>query len=184
MSNAYGLPEFDVDPYAPNLLRAPAAYYRELRAHGPLVFMPRYGVCASGHIAVVEAVFRDWRRFSSARGVGLADFKRDPPWRAPSIILEVDPPAHDRARRVMTRVLSPQAIRAAGAVRAGSAAAGGRSARASSLSDLGNRRETVEKGGQICALSRRKLRLFNEDARRYGPLSRRRSRFVLSPTGC
>lgn len=111
MSNADGLPEFDVDPYDPALLRAPAEYYRELRAHGPLVFIPRHGVCASGHIAVVEAVFRDWRRFSSARGVGLADFARDPPWRAPSIILEVDPPDHDRARRVMTRVLSPQAIR-------------------------------------------------------------------------
>ena len=112
MNNPYGLPEFDVDPYDPAVLSAPAAYYRELRAHGPLVFIPRYGVCASGHIAVVEAVFRDWRRFSSARGVGLSDFKREPPWRAPSIILEVDPPEHDRARRVMTRVLSPQAIRA------------------------------------------------------------------------
>ena len=112
MNNPYGLPEFDVDPYDPALLQAPADYYRDLRAHGPLVFIPRYGVYASGHIAVVEAVFRDWQRFSSARGVGLADFKREPPWRAPSIILEVDPPAHDRARRVMTRVLSPQAIRA------------------------------------------------------------------------
>ena len=34
------------------------------------------------------------------------------------------------------------------------------------------------------AHSRRKLRLFNEQARAYGPLSQRRSRFVLSPTGC
>ncbi len=112
MSNPYGLPEFDADPYDPELLRAPAAYYRALRAHGPLVYIPHYGVCASGHIAVVEAVFRDWRRFSSARGVGLTDFAREPPWRAPSILLEVDPPDHDRTRRVMARALSPQAIRA------------------------------------------------------------------------
>ncbi len=112
MNNPHGLPEFDVDPYDSALLLAPVEYYRALRAHGPLVYIPRYGVCASGHIAVVEAVFRDWRRFSSARGVGLADFAREPPWRAPSIILEVDPPDHDRTRRVMARALSPQAIRA------------------------------------------------------------------------
>ena len=53
MSNAYGLPAFDVDPYDPALLLAPAEYYRALRAHGPLVYIPRYGVCASGHIAVL-----------------------------------------------------------------------------------------------------------------------------------
>ena len=64
-----GLPIFDFDPYDPALLREPAAYYRALRAAGPLVWIPRYGVCASGHIAIVELVFRDWRRFCSARGV-------------------------------------------------------------------------------------------------------------------
>ena len=112
MSNAYGLPELDVDPYDPELLCTPAAYYHALRAGGPVVFIPRYGVCASGHIAVVESAFRDWQRFSSARGVGLADFALEPPWRAPSIILEVDPPAHARTRQVMARALSPQAIRA------------------------------------------------------------------------
>ena len=109
MDKVDGLPVFDVDPYAEALLREPAAYYQALRACGPLVWIPRYGVCASGHISVVEAAFRDWRRFSSARGVGLADFSREPPWRPPSIILEVDPPAHERTRRVMARALSPQA---------------------------------------------------------------------------
>ena len=54
----------------------------------------------------------------------------------------------------------------------------------SSLSGLANRREVVGERGQMCAHSRRKLRLFNEKARAYGPLSRRRSRFGLSPTGC
>lgn len=107
-----GLPVFDIDPYDPALLREPAAYYRALRAQGPLVWIPRYGVCASGHIAVVEPVFRDWRRFCSSRGVGLADFSREVPWRPPSIILEVDPPDHERTRRVMARALSPQAVRA------------------------------------------------------------------------
>lgn len=112
MDRVDSLPVFDVDPYAEALLRDPVAYYRTLRECGPLVWIPRYGVCASGHISVVEAAFRDWRRFSSARGVGLTDFAREPPWRPPSIILEVDPPAHERTRRVMARALSPQAVRA------------------------------------------------------------------------
>ena len=72
MNTTHGLPVFDIDPYDPALLRAPAEYYGQLRALGPLVWIPRYGVCASGHIAVVEPAFRDWRRFCSARGVGLA----------------------------------------------------------------------------------------------------------------
>jgi len=42
--------------------------------------------------------------------VGLTDFKHAEPWRAPSIILEVDPPYHDKTRRVLVRALSPNAI--------------------------------------------------------------------------
>jgi len=104
------LPALDLDPYDPDVLRAPHGYHRRLRELGPLVWLPRYGVCASGHYAVVERVFRDHLGFTSARGVGLSDFAREPPWRAPSIILEVDPPAHERTRRVMARVLAPGAI--------------------------------------------------------------------------
>lgn len=106
------LPTLDIDPYAPAVLAAPDAYHRALRAAGPIVHLPRYGACASGRIEQVETVFRDWRRFCSARGVGLTDFRREPPWRPPSIVLEVDPPAHDRTRRVLARALSPQAVQA------------------------------------------------------------------------
>jgi len=42
--------------------------------------------------------------------VGLSDFKKEAPWRPPSIILEVDPPLHTRTRGVMSRVLSRPAL--------------------------------------------------------------------------
>jgi cytochrome P450 len=42
--------------------------------------------------------------------VGLSDFRKEPPWRPPSIILEADPPLHTRTRAVLTRILSPAAI--------------------------------------------------------------------------
>jgi len=103
-------PTLDVDPYDAALLAAPADYHRALRELAPVVAIPRYGVVAVGRISAVERIFRDWRTFTSARGVGLADFAREPPWRPPSIVLEVDPPDHDRTRQVLARALSPQAV--------------------------------------------------------------------------
>ena len=40
----------------------------------------------------------------------MSDFRKEPPWRPPSIILEADPPLHTRTRAVLTRILSPAAI--------------------------------------------------------------------------
>jgi cytochrome P450 len=74
------------------------------------VFIPRYAVLACGRYAVTKEVFSDHTRFVSSRGVGLTDFSLETPWRAPSIILEVDPPEHGKTRRVMARVMSPGAV--------------------------------------------------------------------------
>lgn len=106
------LPALDIDPFDADVLVAPDEYHRALRELGPIVYLPRYGACAIGRIDLVESVFRDWRRFPSARGVGLSDFKRESPWRPPSLVLEVDPPQHDRTRRVLARALSPSALEA------------------------------------------------------------------------
>lgn len=103
---------WDVDPYDASLLAAPREYYRELRARGPLVWLSRYGIWASGRYKPVREIFGDWKRFCSSRGVGLTDFKTEEPWRPPSIILEVDPPDHDRTRSVMANAMSVQAVSA------------------------------------------------------------------------
>jgi 4-methoxybenzoate monooxygenase (O-demethylating) len=57
-------------------------------------------------------VLDDWQTYSSARSVGLQDFAREKPARPPSLVLETDPPLHDRTRKVQARVLSPAAIAA------------------------------------------------------------------------
>jgi 4-methoxybenzoate monooxygenase (O-demethylating) len=59
----------------------------------------------------VHAVLNDWRTFCSSRGVGMSDFAKETPWRPPSLVLETDPPEHDRARTVLSRVLSPAAMK-------------------------------------------------------------------------
>lgn len=105
-----GVPDWDADPYAEAVLTDPLPFFAELRAKGPFAYLSRYRMLACGRDAVVRVVFGDHTRFVSSRGVGVSDFALEPPWRPPSIVLEVDPPAHARTRRVLTRALSPRAV--------------------------------------------------------------------------
>jgi len=105
-----GVPVWDVDPYDEVILAAPEDYFAELRRLGPLVFIPRYAILASGRFLPTREIFSDWQRFVSSRGVGLTDFSLETPWRAPSVVLEVDPPYHTRTRTAIARALSPRAI--------------------------------------------------------------------------
>ena len=65
---------------------------------------------ACGRYRETREIFSDWKRFVSSRGVGLTDFEHAEPWRRPSLILEVDPPYHDKTRRVLVRALSARAL--------------------------------------------------------------------------
>ncbi len=55
-----GVPLLDVDPYDPEILRAPEAFYAELRALGPFVYLPRYAMLACGRYRETQLVFSDW----------------------------------------------------------------------------------------------------------------------------
>lgn len=107
-----GVRSWDIDPYDLAVLADPLPYYRELRAKGPFAYSTRYSALICGRYDETREVFSDHRRFVSSRGVGLTDFCLEAPWRKPSIILEVDPPEHNRARVAMSRALSPKAIAA------------------------------------------------------------------------
>jgi len=106
-----GVPVWDIDPYDADILENPAAFYSELRAKGPFVYIPKYAILICGRFKETKEVFSDHERFVSSRGVGLVDFKLADPWRPASIILEVDPPEHTHVRRVMAKVLSPKVMR-------------------------------------------------------------------------
>lgn len=102
------IPVLDIDPFDEAVLADPFDYYDALRAAGPVVYIPSCAALAVGRHEEVRMVFSDHRRFVSSRGVGLNDFKLEEPWRAPSIILESDPPQHTEVRAVMARALSPK----------------------------------------------------------------------------
>ena len=52
----------------------------------------------------------DHESFISSAGVGLANFRKETPFRPKSLILEADPPDHTRARTVLARILSPKTV--------------------------------------------------------------------------
>jgi cytochrome P450 len=105
------IPVLDVDPYTAEYFEDPFPTHELIREAGPIVKLSRYDVYAVARYDQVRAVLSNWQSFSSARGVGLTDFKKEKPWRLPSLVLETDPPLHDRTRKVLDRVLSPAAMR-------------------------------------------------------------------------
>lgn len=105
-----GTPVWDVDPYASIVQTDPIPFFVDLRAKGPFAYLPKYSMLICGGYDVTKEVFSDHERFVSSRGVGLQDFSMGQPWRPPSIVLEVDPPAHDRTRRAILRALNPKVV--------------------------------------------------------------------------
>lgn len=105
-----GVPEWDVDPYDEAVLANPVPFFDALRAKGSFAYLTRYAMLACGRYGETREVFSDHTRFVSSRGVGVSDFALEEPWRPPSIVLEVDPPYHDKTRRVLMRALSPKVV--------------------------------------------------------------------------
>jgi len=104
-------PVSTVDPFSHAFLRDPYPHHQALREAGPVVWLEQYGIWAMARHEQVRDALTDWQTYCSSAGVGLSDFRKEPPWRPPSIILEADPPLHTRTRAVLTRILSPAAIK-------------------------------------------------------------------------
>ena len=99
-----------IDPFSQAFLRDPYPHHEALREAGPVVWLEQYGIWTMARHQEVRDALTDWQTYCSSAGVGLSDFRKEPPWRPPSIILEADPPLHTRTRAVLTRILSPAAI--------------------------------------------------------------------------
>jgi 4-methoxybenzoate monooxygenase (O-demethylating) len=105
------LPVDDTDPFGHDVLENPDPFHARLRDAGPVVYLTRHDVYAMARYAEVRAALVNWQDYQSGAGVGLSDFRRETPWRPPSLVLEADPPHHDAPRRVLAEVLSPRALR-------------------------------------------------------------------------
>lgn len=98
------------DPFSREVLGDPHEFHAWLRDTAPVVYLEQYGVYAMGRHEDVHAALVDWQAFQSAAGVGLANFRKQKPWRTPSVLLEADPPFHDAPRSVLSKVLSPREL--------------------------------------------------------------------------
>ncbi len=105
------VPVSTADPFSDEFLADPFRWHGELREAGPVIWLERYGVWAMARYAEVHEALRDHATYCSSAGVGLSDFRKEKPWRPPSLLLEADPPEHDRARKAVARALSPRTIR-------------------------------------------------------------------------
>jgi hypothetical protein len=103
-------PVSTIDPFSHGFLHDPYPHHQSLREAGPVVWLERYGIWTMARHQEVRDALTDYQTYCSSAGVGLSDFRKEPPWRPPSIILEADPPLHTRTRAVLTRILSPAAI--------------------------------------------------------------------------
>ena len=101
----------DLDPFSPEFRADPFAPYAELRDLGaPIVWLTRHSIWAVSRYEPVRAVLSDPKRFSNAGGGGIKNYFLEKPWRRPSLILEVDPPEHQRTRKVLMQALAPDRL--------------------------------------------------------------------------
>jgi cytochrome P450 len=104
-------PSLDLDPFDRAFLANPYAHHDAIRDAGAVVRLDRLDAFAMGRYDEVKATLQDHETFCSGRGVGLADFSREAPFRPPSLLLEADPPLHDRTRGLMNQIVSLRALK-------------------------------------------------------------------------
>lgn len=104
-------PALAIDPFDEAFLADPHAHYDALRDAGPVSWLEPIGAYAMARHAEVQAALRDHETYCSGRGVGLADFSREVPFRPPSLLLEADPPLHSRTRGIMNKVVSLKVLK-------------------------------------------------------------------------
>src|SRR5258706_4905090 len=107
-----GVPVITADPFSLENLADPHILHQQLREAGPVVYLDHYNIWGMARYEQVNVALKDWRTFSSASGAGLSDFRKEKPWRTPSLLLKADPPGHTQAREVVSLILAPPALKA------------------------------------------------------------------------
>ena len=101
----------EFDPLSADFFDDPYDTYRWLRDERPVYFNEHYGFWALSRYDDVVLAHRDWQTFTSTKGItldqlaaeGLGDL-------AMSSIIFMDPPDHDRLRKLVSRVFTPKAV--------------------------------------------------------------------------
>ena len=96
------------DPYDYEIDADPHPVWQRMRESQPLYRNERYGFWALSRFEDVWAAYHDTMTFSSSHGVQLETL--DEPVGQPSMIF-MDPPEHDRLRKLVNRAFTPRRVR-------------------------------------------------------------------------
>jgi len=101
----------DFDPYSEDFFNSPYDTYRRMRDEAPVYYNPRYDFWALARYDDVAPAYRDHLTYSSAKGVSL-DMLKAAKLTMPTtkLIIMMDPPEHERMRKLVNRVFTPRAI--------------------------------------------------------------------------
>jgi cytochrome P450 len=101
--------DVEFDPFSETFFDDPYETYRHLRDHEPVYFCERYGFYALSRYADVIAAHQDNERFVSSYGVtvdGLMEHRR----LDTNILIIMDPPEHDRQRKLVSQAFTRRAV--------------------------------------------------------------------------
>lgn len=106
LNTSQDLQRLDIDPFCEAFLSDPFSYYQSLRDAGPVFWLDAIGAYGVARFDEATHVLKNHDVFVSGRGVGLADFAKEEPFRPPSLLLEADPPLHDKTRSLMDKIVA------------------------------------------------------------------------------
>ena len=97
------------DPYSFEIDKNPYPYFKRLRDEAPLYYNEKYNFYALSRYDDVNEASKDWETYSSSRGTILELIDMDPAY-LPKMIIFMDPPQHDRMRKLVSRGFAPGRI--------------------------------------------------------------------------
>jgi cytochrome P450 len=101
----------EFDPYSDDFFNSPFETYRRMRDEAPVYHNPKYDFWALTRYEDVAPALKDFETFSSAKGISLDMIKAgDLVMPTGKLIIIMDPPEHDRMRKLVNKVFTPRAV--------------------------------------------------------------------------
>ena len=108
-----------LNPFDPGLLSDPWDYYRRVRESAPVYREPNTGIFLISSFAAVNAVLRDWERFSNRFARAMGGLGQPPPevlevakqgYPPVDTMLTADPPEQKRFRKLVNKAFSQKRV--------------------------------------------------------------------------
>lgn len=100
----------EFDPYSDDFFNAPYATYRRMRDEAPVYHSKKYDFYALTRYDDVAPALKNYATYSSTKGITLDMVKGEEIEVPPGYIIMMDPPEHERMRKLVNRVFTPRAV--------------------------------------------------------------------------